>query len=268
MNGKPREKPIGSYSTKKLIALAFVLIITLYLNRTYAYFFEYLGSHVVAPVINNSSNQQYNLASRAVQTNKSIKYFALGDSLTRGVGVTDNMDSFSYKIAYELSKNANVSFTNLAIPGSRSRDLVNRQLPEYNNQNADVVTLLIGTNDILTLISTDEFSRNYIQILNALTVSKNTKLVVINIPYLANSKIMLPPYNFLVDWRTNQFNSIIEALVNQKKQQGMNIEYVDLYSQTKNPFSEDPTLFSIDQFHPTVKGYQLWSDIIIKQVPF
>ena len=66
----------------------FLLILGIYLNRSYAYFYNFLSQHsLVAPTHEETMIVG---SSPRLQT---IKYIALGDSLTAGVGVSDYKNS-------------------------------------------------------------------------------------------------------------------------------------------------------------------------------
>jgi lysophospholipase L1-like esterase len=255
-------KEVKKIPQKKWLITAIILVaIGLYLNRSYAYFFDYLGDHKVIAASEVVVNPYFYLPLDSVNTDNNARYFALGDSLTRGVGVADDKQAYPFAVGSLLAQKKRLEYANLAIPGSTTADLPGNQLRFLGDDSPDYISLLIGMNDVLTAVGTSQFKINYSRILDNLA-SRNSRLIIINIPSLSSSQIMLPPYNFLVDWRTQQFNSIIETLVRQKKQQGAKIVYIDLYQQTKSAFARDPSLYSVDKFHPSERGYKLWSSII------
>lgn len=233
--------------------LLIIFLIFLYLNRSYAKFYDTIKEKsLVTPFT------QHTLTIKNGDQQQTIKYIALGDSLSEGLGADSYQDSFPYLFAQKLSekKQTQVNFINLAKIGATTQDLINTQLPKITNENPDYITLLIGTNDIHALTAPDIFQKNYSVILDNLTKTK-AKIIVINIPYLGSNKILLPPYSELIGYRTQQFNKIIVQLV---KETG--VQYVDLYSQTKQAFESNIMLYSSDGFHPSSQGYRLWANII------
>lgn len=236
-----------SYNKIKVKKLLIISLITgIYLNRSYAYFYDFLGQKNLAPPIHQTKVIiGHNLE------NPTIKYVALGDSLTEGVGALDYQNSYPYLIAQKLSGKFNVDLINLSHRGDTSKDLLLNQLPQVLLLKPDLVSLLIGINDIHNLKSLSEFESNYQQITYGLKKT-GAKIYLLSIPYLGSSKIVLFPYNFLLDFRTRQFNKVI-----QKISIAEGLEYIDLYTLKK-----DANFYSSDQFHPSEKGYILWGNLI------
>ncbi|MET7388483.1 SGNH/GDSL hydrolase family protein [Streptomyces sp. NPDC005529] len=81
-----------------------------------------------------------------------LRFVALGDSLTEGVGdpVGDRWRGWAALLARGLAPvDAAVEFTNLALSGAQSRDVLERQTPEALALRPDVVSVVIGVNDTL-----------------------------------------------------------------------------------------------------------------------
>ncbi|MET9735042.1 SGNH/GDSL hydrolase family protein [Streptomyces sp. NPDC006458] len=81
---------------------------------------------------------------------RSVRYVALGDSLTEGVGdrVADGWRGWAALLADGLDLES-VEFTNLAVSGAQTRDIVDSQLPVALALKPDVASVLIGVNDTL-----------------------------------------------------------------------------------------------------------------------
>lgn len=81
-----------------------------------------------------------------------LRFVALGDSLTEGVGdpVGDRWRGWAALLARGLAPvDAAVEFTNLALSGAQSRDVLERQTPEALALRPDIVSVVIGVNDTL-----------------------------------------------------------------------------------------------------------------------
>src|SRR5258708_805785 len=116
------------------ILVVLILLVVLYLNRAYAYFFDYLGSHEISPPTDTVIGfPHYVMNHRENPFGQNAFYFALGDSLTRGVGVQDNLDTYPYKLGYLFSKHDDIFFENLAVPGATTTDLIDKQLSYVSN---------------------------------------------------------------------------------------------------------------------------------------
>ncbi|TCR13766.1 SGNH/GDSL hydrolase family protein [Streptomyces sp. BK205] len=78
------------------------------------------------------------------------RFVALGDSLTEGVGdpLGDGWRGWAALLADGLS-DADVEFTNLAVSGAQTRDVLEKQLPVALALRPDVVSVVVGVNDTL-----------------------------------------------------------------------------------------------------------------------
>jgi lysophospholipase L1-like esterase len=82
-----------------------------------------------------------------------LRFVALGDSLTEGVGdpVGEAWRGWAALLAAGLSDgpDTSVEFTNLAVSGAQTRDVLERQTPAALALGPDVVSVVIGVNDTL-----------------------------------------------------------------------------------------------------------------------
>jgi lysophospholipase L1-like esterase len=78
-----------------------------------------------------------------------LRFAALGDSLTEGVGdpVADAWRGWAALLADGLAPE--VEFTNLAVSGSQTRDVLERQLPAALALRPDIASVVVGVNDTL-----------------------------------------------------------------------------------------------------------------------
>lgn len=84
---------------------------------------------------------------------RTVRFVALGDSLTEGVGdpVGEAWRGWAALLAGGLAGQPEdtVEFTNLAVSGAQSRDVLERQTPAGLALKPDVVSVVIGVNDTL-----------------------------------------------------------------------------------------------------------------------
>ncbi|MCX5088847.1 SGNH/GDSL hydrolase family protein [Streptomyces sp. NBC_00365] len=82
-----------------------------------------------------------------------LRFVALGDSLTEGVGdpVGEAWRGWAALLVAGLSDgpDRSVEFTNLAVSGAQTRDVLERQTPAALALRADVASVVIGVNDTL-----------------------------------------------------------------------------------------------------------------------
>ncbi|MGW2722494.1 SGNH/GDSL hydrolase family protein [Streptomyces sp. NPDC001492] len=79
-----------------------------------------------------------------------VRFVALGDSLTEGVGdpVVDGWRGWAALLADGLAEEP-VEFTNLAVSGAQTREVLEQQTPAGLALRPDVVSVVIGVNDTL-----------------------------------------------------------------------------------------------------------------------
>ncbi|MGW3953811.1 SGNH/GDSL hydrolase family protein [Streptomyces sp. NPDC004752] len=79
-----------------------------------------------------------------------VRFVALGDSLTEGVGdpVGDGWRGWAALLADGIAEGP-VEFTNLAVSGAQTRDVLERQTPDALGLRPDVASVVIGVNDTL-----------------------------------------------------------------------------------------------------------------------
>lgn len=238
---------------KYIIALLVIGAFLIYLNRSYAYFFSYIGKkHLPNP----NTQTKYVLKSSSL-SDKYFTYVVLGDSLTAGVGATTFSTSYPYLVASRLATEQNINLIDLAKPGAQTAEVLQFQIQKVTPE-ADLVTVMVGTNDMLNQVPESDFRRNLTSILNQIKKNKPKQIFVFTIPYLASGKTLFFPYNFLMDFRIKRFNVIIEEIAKNEE-----IPVIDLYAKSKNDFNQNSRIYySQDEFHPSNSGYAYWADII------
>lgn len=191
-----------------------------------------------------------------------LKYAALGDSLTAGVGTDNYSESFAYSIGKELSKNNKVVFKDFSLLGARTEDVINKGLLKGTvEDNPNIITLLIGVNDVRENISENEFRKNYEYIVNELTSKTKAEIYLINIPFIGSNTLYLPPYNWYFKDKTIKFNKIIKE-VSEK----YSLTYIDIATPTEEIFKKDGLYYSVDSFHPSKNGYEVLTQVIYDNI--
>ncbi|PJA41108.1 hypothetical protein CO178_00900, partial [candidate division WWE3 bacterium CG_4_9_14_3_um_filter_34_6] len=244
---------------KLLIVVTLLLLAFSYSAISYVRFYHYIGNaDLKSPYINQSTILNNSTGDGF------IKYVALGDSLSAGVGSNTIENTFPYQYAQNLLnkyENENVDLINLAQSGATTDDVINNQIQKTIDEQPDFITLLIGINDIHNKRTIDDFNKKYQLIINELLTKTNAKIIIINLPYLGSNQIVYPPFNFLLNFRTKQFNSEISNIVNNYSGNSR-ISFADLYNSTYSISKDDPKYYSSDLFHPSENGYLIWSKII------
>ncbi len=239
-------------ASKIIILVILIIVAYLFFSHHYIYYkIKEVG------LIGSDKNHMYILNGKATSSQNLI-YAALGDSLTAGTGVDNYEESYPYLVAKELSGHkGKVTLADFSFPGYRTDDLINNLLAPAIAAKPDIVTLLIGANDIHGNYRLATFKNNYQNILEQLTTKTHAKIYAINIPYIGSDSLLLPPWDYYFDQRTASFNQVIQELAKTYK-----VNYIDIAEPTKALFKKNGSHYAADNFHPSKSGYAIWVKII------
>ncbi|MFZ4632031.1 MAG: SGNH/GDSL hydrolase family protein [Patescibacteria group bacterium] len=252
------KKYFKKISPYRLLGFFFLIIIVIYVNRTYSYIYDHIDgvglkmpNHGVTYLVTNNK-----------MASSSLTYVALGDSLTSGVGVDNYKESYPYLMAkYFAEDKYEVIIKNRSVPGAKTSDLLVGLVSLGVKDNPDILTLLIGVNDIHGQVNASEFKKNYEEILRRLTSGTKAKIYIVNIPFIGADNLLLPPYNYYFDSKTKEFNEIVLELANKYQ-----LKHIDLYTKTESLFKSQGAHYSADFFHPSSEGYKIWADLIYADI--
>ena len=235
-----------------IIPICIGVIIFIYLNRTYAHVYSLFDK-------TSNPNMALNYTIGNTHATHTIRYAALGDSLTAGVGATDAKHALPYLLSEKIAqKNTQIKLFNLGQPGATSADVLKQQIVPLTSFAPDLITLCIGTNDMHQRVSMADFKKNYNQILDDLQRYQKAQIILINLPYLGTDKLVQSPWPTYYDSQIKKYNQVIADIATERK-----LTLVDLYDKTKVYFKNNQSqVYSADLYHPNDAGYAYWTDII------
>jgi lysophospholipase L1-like esterase len=184
-----------------------------------------------------------------------VRYVALGDSYTIGTSVTEAErfpDQLGAKVP-QLDLGAN-----LGVNGFTSRDVIAIELPELAALEPDVVTLLIGVNDVVQGVPLSTSRDNLERILPELVQRVGADhIVVVTIP-----DYTVTPQGGAFGDREQQSGAIraSNALMTQLAT-GFGITVVDI-SDISIEAGTDRSLVAGDGLHPSGRQYARWVERI------
>ena len=185
-----------------------------------------------------------------------INYIALGDSYTIGEGATEKESWPSLMVktlqteGWKIELVANPSET-----GWTTKDLIEKELPVFDELDCNFVTLLIGVNDWVQGISEEQFSSNLDHIFDHLQKGLHdpSKILVINIPdFGVTPEGAKYSKGRDISAGINDFNLILK-----KKAMERSLPFVDIFPQSQN-MKDQPDLIAKDGLHPSAKEYSIW----------
>lgn len=190
-----------------------------------------------------------------------IRYLALGDSYTIGTGASDESRNFPSLLTGLLSKatGTRVELTNPAVNGFTTLDLINKELALIERIKPDLVTVLIGVNDLVQNRSVDEYKVSVTQIYDRIRglALADGRVAAISIP---NWSVVPAATQFggpqFIKAVTNAFNAAARREALDRGFTWVDVTWVSTYR------LGTPGWIASDQLHPGDAQYAAWAEVI------
>jgi lysophospholipase L1-like esterase len=184
-----------------------------------------------------------------------LRYVALGDSYTIGTSVAE-ADRWPNQLVAVLPGLELVA--NLGVNGYTSRDLIERELPQLDRLQPEVLTVLIGVNDVVQGVPEATYRANVALILDEVVaaVGADRALVVTTPDYTvtpAGADYGDPARQSAAIRRNNAINTELAG--------ARGIEVVDIYDLSLRA-ADDRSLVADDGLHPSGAQYATWVERI------
>ena len=189
-----------------------------------------------------------------------LRYLALGDSLTQGVGAPDeSTGAFPALLAeHWRADGCEVELQNVGISGYTAGQILAEEVPQIESFQPNIITFQAGGNDIANGIPIDEYRENVRSVLDSATGS-GARVIV-----LAQNDWFRSPVG--VDYGESvpsQRAAYDEVLIEEASSAGA--EFVDmrpLYAE-----QADQNRWVEDGLHPTPDAYAAWAEKLSEAVP-
>ena len=179
-----------------------------------------------------------------------MRYLALGDSYTIGTGASSEEHAWPSIIASRLG----AELTNPAVNGYTTLDLIRHELPLFGRLQPDLVTVLIGVNDLVQGRPPDAYRGSLRTIYDAI---KASRVVAVSIPtwsYVPAAAEFGGAER--VDRLTQVFNEVAR-----EESQARGFRWVDLGPVSISGIGTKAWIAS-DQLHPGDAQYAAWAEVI------
>jgi acyl-CoA thioesterase-1 len=188
-----------------------------------------------------------------------LRYVALGDSYTIGTSV-EPADRFPERLVAALATGGTALdlVANLGVNGYTSADLIRDVLPALAGLAPEVVTLLIGVNDVVQGVPAATYERNVATILDALLERVPPERVV---------AVAIPDYTVTpagADYGDpdDQHDAIVaNNTIMARLAAARGIAFVDIFDLSMHA-ADDRALIANDGLHPSGSQYALWVERI------
>jgi acyl-CoA thioesterase-1 len=190
-----------------------------------------------------------------IPAHMAIRYLALGDSYTIGTSVAEG-ERWPNQLVVRVPQLELVA--NLGVNGFTSGDVIDVELPRLSSLEPDVVTLLIGVNDVVQGVPDATYRGNVGRILDALVgqVRANRVLVVTTPDYTVT-----PTGADYGDPATQSAGIRRNNAINTELAAKRGIAVVDIHDLSLHA-ATDRSLVADDGLHPSGAQYALWVDRI------
>ena len=190
-----------------------------------------------------------------------IKYLALGDSYTIGTGASSPAHSWPSIIAERLKQQAGreVELTNPAVNGFTTRDLINQELAHVGRLKPDLVTILIGVNDLVRGRTPADYRASLVRIYDEVEKEKapDGRVFAVSIPKWS----VVPAAREYGDPErirdlTDTFNDIARE---EAEKRGFG--WIDITAASLTGLGT-PDWIASDGLHPGDNQYAAWAEVI------
>ena len=187
-----------------------------------------------------------------------MRYVALGDSYTIGTGI-EPAGSWPSQLAARLA-DAEVELAgNLGVNGYTSGDLISREMPQLPRLRPDLVSVLIGVNDVVQMQAEESYGANVSQILDAVLELVPAQRVF----GVATPDYTITPQGTAYGEPELQRAGIIRNnLILGAACDARGIAFVPDVFEISRAAGDAPGMLVGDGLHPSAAQYALWVDAI------
>jgi lysophospholipase L1-like esterase len=185
----------------------------------------------------------------------------LGDSTAAGVGTDRAGEALPSLLAERVSRRTGraVRVIGHGMSGARTGDLVDGQIPHVRD--ADVVVVVIGSNDVIHATDPWEMRRHTVELLDEATVD-GVPVVLGGIPRFYGVGALAEPLRSLVDG----YAAVLRDVQRDVAAGYAQVTFVDIAALASPRFLGVPESMSSDEFHPSAVGYGFWADALAPAV--
>lgn len=187
-----------------------------------------------------------------------LRYVALGDSYTVGTSVKQR-DRWPNQLVRTLQPAVGLDLVaNLALNGATTDDVIEDQLDQLPGLEPDLISLLIGVNDVVREADVEAYRTNLRTILRDLAAQVPADRIVL---------VTTPDYTLTPQGagygdpnrQSNRIRAFNDALA--AEAEAMHVLLVDI-TPVSDLVPDDPALVADDGLHPSGKQYGAWVELI------
>jgi lysophospholipase L1-like esterase len=207
-----------------------------------------------------TAQQEDGSATSATPTDGAVRYLALGDSLSQGVGAPDEQTgAFPAQLAERWrAQGCEVELQNAGISGYTAEQVLTDEVPQIDEFQPTLITFQAGANDIVNAVTVDDYRKNVKGVLEAATGSGARVIVLAQ-----NDWFRSPEGQTYGDDLAAQREAFDSVLIEEASAAGA--EFVDM--RTLYAKQADENQWVEDGIHPTQEAYEAWAEELSSAVP-
>lgn len=184
-------------------------------------------------------------------------YLALGDSYTIGTGASHESRNWPSLVAARIegATRRRVELVNPAVNGFTTVDLIAKELGYISDLKPDLVSVLIGVNDLVQGRRLEQYRESLVEIYDA--IPRKAKTAAVSIP---NWSIVPAARDFGDPSRlravTEEFNEVAH-----REATSRGFMWIDLTEVSSRP-THTPAWIAADNLHPGDDQYAAWADVV------
>jgi lysophospholipase L1-like esterase len=187
-----------------------------------------------------------------------LRYLALGDSFTIGTGLADESQNFPSRLAHRLREcGVDVELTNPAVNGYTTLDLIRHELPQLEQVHPDLVSILVGANDIVQGRPLDDYRKSLREIYDAVAALRLAPACVLSVSIPDWSAApAAKEFGVAADLRRqiDAFNGVAR-----EESAARGFTFVDVAELSRSRAGE-PGWLADDALHPAAAQYAAWAE--------
>lgn len=191
------------------------------------------------------------------QDDTPVKLVMLGDSTVAGLGAETERESLPGQVAQQVADliGRPVQVRGLGRSGADTRSLISEQVPKLRElENADVVAIEIGSNDVLDVTPPWTMQRRTEKMLRQVRSAAPDAIVVLGSAGQLNSPNFLQPLRAVI---VRMATATRHA--QQRAAAAEQVAFFDVAREVSPEYSTTPGTSSKDRFHPSPLGYSIWA---------
>jgi acyl-CoA thioesterase I len=190
-----------------------------------------------------------------------LRYLALGDSYTIGTGASSAAQSWPAIVAARLAEQTGgqVELTNPAINGFTTQDLIEDELPQVSRLKPNLITILIGVNDLVRERTPEDYRTSLVRIYDEVRNEKalEGRVFAVSIP---NWSVVPAAREYgdpeQIRHLTDAFNDVAREEATARV-----FGWIDITAASLSGLGS-PGWISADGLHPGDRQYAAWAEVI------